>query len=995
MNKTTDPRNPGMEAGRKIGGYLLKRVVELTEIDAFFYELEHEKTGARHAHVSREDKENTFGVAFKTVPKDSSGVAHILEHTALCGSRNYPVRDPFFSMLKRSLSTFMNAFTASDWTMYPFSTLNHTDFYNLMDVYLDAAFFPRLDELSFKQEGHRLEIEETSGDGIKLEYKGVVYNEMKGAMSSPDQVMGRSLLNALYPDTTYGFNSGGEPSDIPKLTHRQLKDFHKRHYHPSNAYFYTYGDIPLEKHLAFVEEKVLGEFEKIDPKTEVESQPRWDKPRAATYYYALDKNEDPTKKCQAAVSWLQADILYIYEILALSILEQVLVGNSASPLRKALIDSGLGSALSDASGFGADNRDSMFSIGLKGVEADAAEKIERIVMDVLEGLARDGIDPELVESAIHQIEFHRKEVTNTPYPYGIKLLLAFGGSWFHGVDPARILQFDDDLERLKKEIAEGPFLENKIRQYFLDNTHRVLFKLLPDQSKEEKENKRVATELSEIMGGLSINDIEKIKKDAEALKKLQETPEDLSVLPTLELSEIGPEVAKIEPTEVTGTAELYRQPTSGIFYFSSAAGVGGLEKDLISLVPFFCYALPKSGTNLRDYAQIARRIDLYTGGVSLSAQARTGYADNGAEGPGACVPFVTFSGKCLVRNIGKLFEILNEFLTDYSFSDPSRLKNLLLEYRAGMESSIVQNGHRLAISMASRNFSLSSALSETWHGIHQIKYIKELADDLSEERLESVANDLSKIGRAVFTRDNLKIALVGEEASLSDGEKLASALRESLGKGDGPGFGEPKVSLSDSVPREAWSTSSAVSFVARSFETVRFGHPDAPAMSIVAKLLRSLFLHREIREKGGAYGGFSVYSPEDGLFCMASYRDPHLAGTLKVYENAFEFVRSGNFSEEDVKEAVLQVCSEIDKPDPPGVAARKAFFRRILRLSDEARDKHKRDLLALNRKGVVESAKKYFDASSPKHAVAVVSSEEKIVSANKKLGTDSLALFRI
>jgi presequence protease len=228
------------------------------------------------------DRENTFSVAFKTVPKDSSGVAHILEHTALCGSKKYPVRDPFFSMLKRSLSTFMNAFTSSDWTMYPFCTQNRKDFYNLMDIYLDAAFFPLLSELNFKQEGHRLEIEETPEEGIKLVYKGVVYNEMKGAMSSADQVMGRSLLNALYPDTTYQYNSGGEPSEIPKLTYAQLRDFHRRHYHPSNAFFYTYGDIALKDHLAFIEEKILNGFTKIDPKTDVDPQPRWDKPRIAT-----------------------------------------------------------------------------------------------------------------------------------------------------------------------------------------------------------------------------------------------------------------------------------------------------------------------------------------------------------------------------------------------------------------------------------------------------------------------------------------------------------------------------------------------------------------------------------------------------------------------------------------------------------------------------------------------------------------------------------------
>ncbi len=995
MTQASDPRNPGLKAGDRIGGYLLKRVVELTEIEAVFYELEHEKTGARHAHVSRKDKENTFGVAFKTVPRDSSGVAHILEHTALCGSRKYPVRDPFFSMLKRSLSTFMNAFTASDWTMYPFSTQNRTDYYNLMDIYLDAAFFPKLDELSFKQEGHRLEIDDTSDGDQKLEYKGVVYNEMKGAMSSPDQVMGRSLLNALFPDTTYSFNSGGEPSDIPKLTHGQLKQFHQRHYHPSNAYFYTYGDLPLKDHLAFIEERALAEFDKIDLDTEVESQPRWDKPRTATYYYPIAKNEDLSKKSQVAVAWLQADILDTYEVLALAILEQVLIGNSASPLRKALIDSGLGTALADSSGYGADTRDTMFSIGLKGVELEAAEKIEKIVLDVLEEQAKSGIDPELVESAIHQIEFHRKEVTNTPFPYGIKLMMAFGGPWFHGVDPVDILLFDEDLEKMKKEIADGPFLEGKVRQYFLDNPHRVLFKLAPDQSKEEKENRRVEEELDKIMGGLSADDIEKIKQDAKALQKLQETPEDLSVLPTLELSEIPPEVVKIQETEITESAWLYRQPTSGIFYFSSATGVGDLDENLTPLVPFFCYALPKSGTKLRNYEQIARRIDLYTGGVSLSAQARTGYADLGARGPGVCVPFVTFGGKCLVRNIEKLFEILKEFYTEYSFSDLPRLKNLLLEYRAGMESSIVQNGHRYAISLSSRNLSLASALSEIWHGIHQVRFLKELTNDLNDQRLQTIADDLSAIAKSIFTQDNVRIALVGEEGPLAEGDKLASDLHESLADDIGSGFGEPEMELADAAAQEAWTTSTAVSFAARTFQTVRFGHPDAPAMSVIAKMMRSLFLHREIREKGGAYGGFSIYSPEDGQFCLASYRDPHVVGTLDAFQKAFDFIRSGDYTDDDVKEAILQVCSEIDKPDPPGVSARKSFYRKILQLTDESRDKHKKDLLALDRERIVEVAGKYFDPDAAGHSVAVITGEEKLKHANEKLGKRSLAVFSI
>ncbi|HSM74676.1 MAG TPA: insulinase family protein, partial [Desulfobacterales bacterium] len=369
MPASQPEKQPGLKPGDRLSGYSVKRVEKLGEIRSLLIELEHERTGARHIHIQNDDRENTFSVAFKTVPADSTGVAHILEHTVLCGSRKYPVRDPFFSMLKRSLSTFMNAFTASDWTMYPFSTQNRKDFYNLMDVYLDATFYPKLEELNFKQEGIRLEPEPAAdaGQPPKLVYKGVVYNEMKGAMSSPDQVMARSLLNALYPDTTYRHNSGGDPAVIPQLTHARLVAFHRRHYHPSNAFFYTYGNLPLAEHLAFIEGKVLTHFSRIDPRTEVQSQPRWPEPRTVTYPYPFDKGEDPAKKYQACLAWLTADIQDTFEVLALTLLEQILMGNSASPLRKALIDSGLGTALCDGAGFVSDHRDTMFTTGLKDV----------------------------------------------------------------------------------------------------------------------------------------------------------------------------------------------------------------------------------------------------------------------------------------------------------------------------------------------------------------------------------------------------------------------------------------------------------------------------------------------------------------------------------------------------------------------------------------------------------------------------------------------------
>ena len=904
-------------------------MVRLDNIRAVYYDLVHSATGARHVHLSNADSENTFSVAFKTVPQDSSGVAHVLEHTVLCGSARYPVRDPFFSMLKRSLSTFMNAFTASDWTMYPFSTQNRKDFYNLMEVYLDAAFFPRLDELSFRQEGQRLEFEAAveKGEPPGLAYKGVVYNEMKGAMSSPSQVMGRSILNALYPETTYRHNSGGDPAEIPHLSYTQLVDFHRRHYHPSNAFFYTYGNLPLGDHLGFIQEKVLRRFGRIDPGTDVAAQPRWEKPKTAVYTYPLDPSEDTARKSQVCLAWLSADIKDSFEVLSLTLLEQILMGNAASPLRKALIDSGIGSALCDAAGFDGDNRDTLFACGLKDVDAADAARIETLIMTVLGGLVQDGIDPELVESAVHQLEFHRKEVTNSPYPYGLKLLLFFSGSWFHGGDPIGSLACDADLARIRKAFEKGPFFENCIRKYFLDNTHRVLLTLKPDQTLAQREAERTAAELEKIR--LQLTDAEKgrIRAQADALRRLQEDREDLSVLPTLELADIPPEVRCVaECTRYDlAPAVAYDGATGGIFYLAGAAGAGAVPAEMLPLVPFFCYAVPQVGTARRSYAEMAQRIDRYTGSVRMAANSRRSFTGNSPA-----VPFVSVSGKCLGRNRDAMFDIVQELMFEHAFTDLSRLKNLLLEYRAGLEAMVVQNGHRLAISLASRNFSAAAGLAEMWHGVHQVRTIKRLTDGLDRQKLSTLADQLSGIGRRLFAADNFRMALVGEKDDLaSAAPAVRSILKDAKGHDDSgfaltqpPGIGDP--------PREGWYTSSAVSFVARTFETVRMEHADAPALAVISKILRSMYLHREVREKGGAYGGFALYNPEDGLFSFASYRDPHIVATLGAFDGAMAFIRSGDFTPEDIKEAVLQVCSEIDKPDPPGMAARKAFFRSTL-----------------------------------------------------------------
>ena len=982
----------GLEVGSRVSGYRVKQVIAFDDIQSLVYELVHEATGAQHLHIANRDRENAFGVGFKTVPGDSTGVAHILEHTILCGSKKYPVRDPFFSMIRRSLNSFMNAFTASDWTLYPFASSNKKDFYNLADVYLDAVFFPLLTELAFKQEGHRLEVvkeAEAQGPPV-LAYKGVVYNEMKGAMSSPDQVMSRALTAALFPDTTYSNNSGGDPAVIPTLAWQQLKDFHRRHYHPSNAYFYTYGDIPLQEHLAYINDHALCRFSRIDPDTRVASQPRWQAPRQVSHAYPLAPDEDPVKKYQACVAWLMADVQESFDVFVLVLLEQVLLGNPGAPLYKALIDSGLGSALCDGTGYDPDMKDTLFACGLKDVGKDDAEAVEKIIVDTLTDVADRGIDPELVESAIHQIEFHRREISNTPYPYGIKLLLTLCGSWLHGTDPVEIIQLDPYLDRLREETDRGPFLENSIRRWFLNNPHRVRFTLEPDTEMGLREQAEEERELARIAESLSPEAIEKIQQDARDLETLQMADEDLSVLPTLTLSDIDAAVQTVSPAMAAEPLRCYDQPTSGILYYTSAVGIDRLSPDLLPLVPFFCAALPRMGTRRHDYVALERLIDMHTGGLGLSTQARTRYGDTGE-----CVPYISFSGKCLDRKIEQMFDLVRELLCDYSFADHQRLGQLVAEYRAHMESAVVHNGHRYAISLASRHVSFASHLSEMWHGIGQLKYFKSLTADLEGPALAAIADKLCLIARTLFSKENLQIGLVGHGKGLDTATGLARAMVKNLGAGETPAESGVKAIEHDTQPpREGWYTSTAVSFVASVFPTIRMDHEDAPVLAVISKLLRSTFLHREIREKGGAYGGFALYNPEDGRFCFASYRDPHIRATLEVYTQAVTYIQSGDYTDEEITESVLQVCSDIDRPDTPAEAATRDFYRKLVGVTDAHRQRFKEGMLAVTREKVRAAALRHFPTGNEHYGTVVISSEALLEKANTQLASP-LALHRI
>ncbi len=991
-----------MKKGDRVNGYAVNRVEHLKELDATLIQLEHEGTGAKHIHINCKDKENTFAVLFRTVPEDSTGVAHILEHTVLCGSRKFNVKDPFFSMLKRGLSTFMNAFTSSDWTMYPFCTQNLKDYYNLADVYLDATFFPRLDDLSFKQEGHRLELA-TQGKSEELVYKGVVYNEMKGAMSSAHEIMGRSILKALYPATTYSNNSGGEPSDIPKLSHGGLKAFHAKFYHPSNAFFYTYGSFELKEHLKFIDEKILSKFSKQEMDTLVPSQPRWTNSKKVICPYPLSKEKNREKKYQACVAWLTADIKDFFEILVLIVIEQILLSNAASPLRKALIDSSLGSDLSDGTGFDSDMRDTMFACGLKDIKKDSIKKVEKLIFKTLKDIVAKGIDKKLIDSAIHQIEFSRKEKTNTPYPFGIKLFLSFAGTWLHNGDPVNCIEFDKDLKKLKNLIDKGGFLEKKIEEYFINNPHRVLFTLSPDHEMEQQEAEQNKKELALILKKIKTEKdrktLDQIIRDAKELEKLQEKEEDLSSLPCLELSDVPPKIEKIAPDNIADTKNItcYEKPTSGILYFTCPVGIGNVKKELLPLLPFFSRAFINSGTKKRDYAGMAELVNLYTGGVSISPFIGTKFSNNLDY-----LSFLSFQGKSLDRNVEKLFDILEEFISHADFSDLKRLKQLLYQAKAQFESSIVSNGHRYAISLSSRTLAYSTGLSEIWSGITQYRFIKELISKIENRDydFEKLSLDLNDISNSLFQSNSLKPAVIGQKDSiLKASKKIQNIIQNSLPKSTSDAYKSNNTALEEDLPHEGWSTDTSVSFTAQSFKTVRIIHEDSPNLAIISRLLRSLYLHREIREKGGAYGGFALYNSENGIFSFASYRDPNIQRTIDTYYKSCDFIKqTDSYSEDDIKEAILQVCADIDKPETPGPASINAFYRDIIGLSDEIRETFKQKLLGTTKREILKTAIKYFDSSDSKNkGLAVISNKKMLEKTNKEMpqGTKPLKLLKI
>ncbi len=975
--------------GQQFHGFVVERVDDLPDVNATMVRLSHEKTGARFMHLVRDDDNKLFGVGFRTPPEDSTGVAHILEHTVLCGSERFPVRDPFFSMLKRSLNSFMNAMTASDWTLYPFSSMNHKDFHNLLDIYLDAAFFPRLLERDFRQEGHRLEFAELDNSESPLEYKGVVYNEMKGAMSDSSSLLGRRLTRHLYPTATYRHNSGGEPEDIPTLTWQQLRDFHARYYHPSNAWFFSYGNLDLVELLGIVEDRVLQQFERIDPQSEVPLEQHLSEPLTVSESYPLDPGEPLEKRSMVQLAWLTADINDSYERLALSLLSSLLLGTPAAPLYKAMLDSGLGANLTPATGYHDDYRNTFFSVGLQGTDPEHCQAIEKLVIDTLEEVAQTGFSSERIEAAIHRLEFSTREVTGDSYPYALLLLMRVFGPWLHGGDPLDVLNLSEQLGRLRKEVEQGGFFAGLIRKWLLDNPHRVTLLLEPDAEMGARQEAAIRATLDATQQRLDQQQHQRLVEEAKQLKLAQEAPEDLSCLPTLTLADIPPEEAPVKVKQVDHdqvATYWFDQPTNGIGYLTLNFSTESLTAEQLKYLPVFSSLLTQVGAGGRTYLEMAEAMEAVTGGIF----ARTSLLDDPADLDQFNAGF-ELKGKALVRNSVELMELLQDFLLTPDFSDLNRLNKVLGQMQVSMENSVPQSGHTYAARMAAAGLSPAAQLREQWSGLSQIALVRELAAKTVDE-LGELATMLTSIGQSLFSQAQLQVGVAVEEQHFSSLEGALATLLEGLNC-SAQGAPAAQQPFNPDPGRHGLIWSLPVQYVTRVFKTVPYSDPDSAPLTVLARLLRAEFLHREIREKGGAYGGMAGHNSGAGLFSMLSYRDPHLERTLQVFDDAIDWIISGQFEAVSVEEAILAVFSDLDKPlSPAGLAAHEfACLRRGITL--EMRNDFRRQLLKVDASDLIRVAKRYLhDGQS---AVAVLAGESALKRANENLGERRLEIRRV
>jgi len=946
-----------------------QKFINLLDLNAQIYT--ESEFNCKHIHLDSKSDEKVFMVAFRTIPEDSTGVAHILEHTALCGSKKYPVRDPFFMMIRRSLNTFMNAFTSSDWTAYPFATQNDKDFNNLLSVYLDSSFFPNLDELDFLQEGHRLEFSEENNVDSELEIKGVVFNEMKGAMSSISSQLWHGMSRHLYPSSTYMHNSGGNPENILDLTHDYLVNFHKKHYHPSNATFFTFGDVnPLEIQ-NYISENVLKSFEPEKNSINVKNEKRIRSPKTVAEFY--NPMPDDENNHHVVLGWLLGESHNPVELLESYLMANILLDNSASPLRKTLENTDLGKSLSPLTGLEADHKELVFAAGLEGVDSNNQQKVEDLIMKCLKDVVKNGIPEDLIESSLHQLEIRQREITGSGMPYGLQIMLGCLPACLHNDDPLKVLDLDSSFDVIKKNLTNKNYIENLIKEKIIENNHRINYSLIPNINFNNENDKKIKNKIIEKSKTLSSQDKQKILDLTTNLKKRQEHVDDPEVLPKVTKDDIPQSrtYAKHLRTSSNNTDNyFYKTGTNGITYHSIIFPCDTLTKEEFSIASLFSSTLTDVGIKDKNYEEVQKIQSAITGGISANFTLLPN--ENKTEHSLA----LKVTSKSLEKNEFKMQDLMIDMATNAKFSDKNRIKDVLTFIASDNDKSVIQNGHVLAMSNAAAQINNIASTNDIASGINFITNTSRLSREINNNASLTQYLDLLD---AIKSKINTQPIYTFTASSLSmDQTQLSFEFNSDTN------LFIPQNYFDIQDESIGWITGAQVCYCAEAFPTVDSFHEDAPALSVLGAVLRNGYLHSAIREKGGAYGAGAMQDSNNKIFKFFSYRDPKCTETFNEFMKSREWSLK-NISQDQLDEGVLGVVSSIDKPLSPYGEAMSDFANNLDKKDIDQRLKFRSKVKECSLKDLVNVSRKYLFNESKKAVIAGENYSDEMKSLNFKI----------
>ena len=839
-------------------------------------------------------------------------------------------------------------------------------------------FFPAVTESHFKQEGHHFDFTEPGNTKSSLCIKGIVYNEMKGVYSDLNGIINKEEAKSLFPVNAYGKDSGGCPDSIPTLTYEKFVDFHKTYYHPSNAYFFVYGGFDIKNTLKIIHEGYLSKFEKISVDSEIEDEPKWDKPIKKTIYYPISKNESTNRKTAVTINFQTNKLTDTIESLSMSVLENYLLDNPSSPLRKALIDSKLGEALT-SSGYADYQRDTYFTVGLKGTEEKNTDRIVQLIFDTFRKIVKEGINKNKLESSFHRIEFHSKEILSS---YPVILMDRVYNYWLYGADPLCLLKLNSYLDKLKEIYGKDPcYFERMIEKNILNNSHYSILTFIPNKNYFVDRDKLYKTKMNNLKVRMSEEELNKIALEALELEKMHHTPnsgEALATLPHLSILDIRekPQCIDREITEIEGRPLIVNNVFSNeINYINFSFDLRGIESDLIDYLPIFKLALLGMGAAGLTYAEMAEREAAVSGGITAGLSAEGSFDD-----PNDCFPYFSISSKALDSKFKGMLEIIRDRLLKADFKDASRLNDILIQRKTLLRGSILGSGSSYATSFAGRNLNYNHSLGDRFGGISYIRFISKLADNYKKEK-DDIVEKLVKIQKFILNRNRFYISFIGSESQKKTlnnwyGDIIKSSSSEQISP-------FKQVLSNGKITKDIISVPSNVAFNGAVFQVPKATEQNAAALLLLSQSLSYGYLWEEIRAKKGAYGARASYSTLGGSFSFSTYRDPCIKESYNTFNNVFDFIeRKMKLNSKAVEQEIIGSIKRLDRPVRPGEVVGISMIRYLRKITDEYRSNFRKELLNLNGKKIKEIALDMLKPAYQKASMCTIAGKNMLEEVN-------------